>query len=111
MSEELDLNEEIRLNMVDVTKISLDLGDVLMVSIKSDSVGPDDLRMLSKGFQRFFPDNQVLVMAVEKNGDIRYSVATTPKPAEVAPTANFCNDCGCGKKEAWEQYNIVNKTE
>lgn len=95
--EELE-NMEIKLNEVDVQKLNLQSGEVLVVKVKSDQMHADAMQSLSKGLRGVFPNNKVVVLSVENDGSIDLTVA---KESEY-PSTNFCNDCSCGKKQAYE---------
>lgn len=101
---------EITFNEVGLTKINLDKGDVLIAQIKSDEIDMASMNQIGDYLRQTFPNNKVIVMGVGSEGDIKFTVA---KDAAVSDTktqqacgpgpANYCNDCSCGKKQAYEQ--------
>lgn len=100
---------EISLNEIDVQKLSLQPGEVLIVTIKSDELTEDSMYELRRGLMGYFPNNKVLVMGVGSEGSVNLTVARAvayddPKPQVGCGTtpASYCNDCSCGKKEAYE---------
>jgi hypothetical protein len=99
---------EVKLTEVEVQKINLTQGDVLVCTIKSDEITASSMNHLGEQLRTFFPNNKVIVMGVGSEGDIKFTVA---KDAAVSDTksgcgpepANYCSDCSCGKKEAFER--------
>lgn len=73
-------------------------GEVLVVKIKSDEVTQHDIAGLSDGLGQIFTNNKVVVLSVGSEGSIDLTVA---KESEY-PQVSYCSDCGCGKKEAYE---------
>lgn len=100
------MSDEIRLNEVDVQKINPQPGEIIIVTIKSDDVDVSSMQALRQSMRAVFPNNQVMLMSVGSEGDIKFVVV---KDAGVSDTvgcgatpASFCSDCSCGKKEAYE---------
>lgn len=89
---------ELKLNEVEVQKLNLQPGEVLVVKIKSDDLTQDAMYQLRKGMTAYFPNNKVVVLGIGEEGSIDLTVA---KPAEY-PEVNYCSDCSCGKKAAYE---------
>lgn len=99
---------EISLNEIDVRKLNLQPGEVLIVTIKSDELTEDSMYQLRRGLMGYFPNNKVLVMGVGSEGNIDLTVARhvaydEPTAEACGPgPANYCSDCSCGKKQAYE---------
>lgn len=90
----------LQLNQVEVTKLNLQSGEVLVVTIKHDDVSSDNIKILKEMFNDVFPNNQTLILAVGKDDDIKLtSVKSIDTVRSSCETGNFCNDCNCGKKE------------
>ncbi len=89
---------EIKFNEVDVQKLNLQPGEVLVIKVKSDDFDQASMQHLGQGMRAIFPNNKVLVLGVEKEGSIDLTIA---KGSEY-PETNYCNDCSCGKKAAYE---------
>lgn len=89
---------EIKINEVEVQKLNLQPGEVLVVKVRSDEIDQSDIQQLSVGLKDIFKNNKVVVLAVGSEGSIDLTVA---KPAEY-PEVNYCTDCSCGKKAAYE---------
>ena len=85
---------ELKINEVDVQKLNLQPGEVLVVKVKSDQVSADDIQSLCEGLKEFFPNNKVVVLAVEEGGDINL---TTIKDSCNIDT-NCCGECNCKTK-------------
>ena len=98
---------EIKLNQIDVQKLNLQDGDVLMVKMKGDDFcSVEILNSLKNELQLIFPNNRVSVLCMPSDHDIAFDVVASQKETASAcgpGPANYCNDCGCGKKEAYER--------
>jgi hypothetical protein len=62
---------------------------------------------LREGLMAYFPNNKIIVLGVGENGGIDLTVAQVaaydePKPKVDCSTVNYCDNCSCGKKEAYE---------
>lgn len=105
--EEIMAEQQLRFNAVDLLQVNLEPGDVLIATIKSDDINMSSMNSIGDYLRKTFPNNKVLVMGVESSGDIKFTVA---KDASVSDTksacgpgpTNYCNDCSCGKKAAYE---------
>lgn len=102
------MSDEIRLNEVDVVKINPQPGEIIIVTIKSDDVDMASMQSLRESMRKVFPNNQVMLMSVGSEGDIKFVVAKDASLSDTkvgcgATPASFCSDCSCGKKEAYEQ--------
>lgn len=86
---------EIILKEVEVTKLNLQPGDVLTVTVKTDSYGEDNLSSFKDGLKKFFPNNPIAIIALSSNDEVLFSVTSQPQ-------SNYCTDCNCGKKEQAE---------
>jgi hypothetical protein len=100
---------EITLNEIDVRKLNLQPGETLVVTIKSDEITDESLYALRRGLMGYFPNNKVLVLGVGSEGSIDLTVAKSVAYDESQAQsncgpgpANYCSDCSCGKKEAYE---------
>lgn len=89
---------ELKINEVDVQKLNLQPGEVLVVKVRSDEINASDISQLSIGLKDIFKNNKVVVLAVGESGSIDLTIA---KEAEY-PQTNYCTDCSCGKKQAYE---------
>lgn len=89
---------EIKINEVDVQKLNLQPGEVLVIKVKSDDISMADMNALRKNFNALFPNNKAVILGIGETGSIDLTVA---KQAEY-PETSFCSDCNCGKKAAYE---------
>ena len=95
---------ELQLNQIDVTKINLQPGEILVVTIKNDDVDSNAIKALKELFNDILPSNQTVILAVGKNDDIEFtSVKSIDMIKSSCDTGNFCQDCNCGKKEEFFQ--------
>lgn len=101
---------EVKFNEVDVQKLNLQPGEVLIVTVRSDEADEASVNGLSKGLKNIFPNNKVVVFSVGASDGIDLTVARNmSQDSEVqqrpgcGPTpADYCDNCSCGKKEAYE---------
>lgn len=89
---------EIKLNEVEVQKLNMQPGEVLVVKIRSDEITQHDIEQLSYGLKKIFTNNKIIVLSVNESGSIDLTIA---KESEY-PQVNYCTDCSCGKKAAYE---------
>jgi len=82
-------------DVAEVTKISLGPGDVLSVVIKNDDVSHASLGYLQRQLKDLFPNNNVIVLGVGTNDEVRFTVVKQENKG-------YCSDCTCGKKEQAE---------
>jgi hypothetical protein len=95
-------DEYYKIKTLEVQKINLQEEDVLMVTIKHDEITMESMQLLRNQFKRVFPDNEVFVMAVGTDGDVKFALVSKPE-------ISYCSDCDCGKKERAESRQKENK--
>lgn len=86
---------DIKINEIEVTKLNLQPGDTLAVTIKSDDLDEHILNHLKAQFKIAFPDNRVLLFGLGSKDDIKFTAISEATPQ----VASYCVDCDCGKKE------------
>ena len=96
---------EIKLNEIEVQKLNLQPGEVLIVKVKSDEITMASLEGLSEGIKSYFPNNKVAVLAIGENGAIDLTVVK--ESGNVESCATVCANCNCGK--ALKQNNEGNQ--
>ncbi len=89
------MNDEIKLNELDVQKLNLKEGDVLMVTVKHEDIDVTSMEQLRNSLGTIFPNNKVAVFAMGSEGYVKFTVASQPQ-------LSYCSDCDCGKKEQVE---------
>lgn len=104
------MDSETKVKELEISKIALELGQVLVVKIFSDDTSQEDLAVLKGQLQSLFPNNRIMLFALPSDGKIEMDVLDTREPLLMAkepvslcatPTA-YCSNCNCGKKEALE---------
>lgn len=93
-----DFMNEIKFNEVEVQKLNLQPGEVLIIKVKTEFIDNSQMTTLGQGMRKIFPNNKVIVLSVEPEGSIDLTIA---KGSEY-PETQFCTDCNCGKKAAYE---------
>ena len=68
---------------VEVTRLNLKPGDVLMVKITSDIVSADSLAALRQQLTTIFPNNKVMLFAMSASDDIELSVVEQTEGEEI----------------------------
>lgn len=79
MSEELTPKEEAIITQIETTKIALNSGDVLMVTIKCDDLHMDSLDMLKKNIGKMFPNNKVAVLGMGVKDGVEFTIVSPPE--------------------------------
>jgi hypothetical protein len=87
--------KELQIKEVEVQKLEVLPGQVLMVTVKNDDISQDSLAELKTMLATLFPDNQVMVFGMGTSGDVKFALVNEPK-------ISYCTDCACGKKERAE---------
>lgn len=94
---------ELTLKEVEVTKLNLNPGDVLTITIKSDDVDQYSLNSFRDVVKTAFPSNRVILLSVGLDDSVNFTVVADPNvEASGCSTSSFCSDCSCGKKEMYE---------
>lgn len=78
MSEEQKEELKLTFTNVDVTRVNLQPGDVLMVTVKSDA-DSESLSYLNERLQYFFPDNKIVVFGIQKGDSVDFTIASQDK--------------------------------
>lgn len=89
------MNEELKITDIQATKINLQEGDVLMVTVNHEDLNQESLKHLKDKLDSLFPLNEVMVFGMGSEGYVKFTVASQPK-------LSYCSDCDCGKKEIAE---------
>jgi hypothetical protein len=108
-------NDELAIKEVELTRVNLQPGDVLMVKIYADDITPEHLKGLKAQLKVLFPDNKIILLALPIGSKIEMDVldmrpvnplaipaGVTPVDLSCAEPTAYCNSCGCGKKERIE---------
>lgn len=95
---ELEADMELKLNEAEVQRLNLQPDEILVVKVKSDELTQAAMAQLRKGMSGYFPNNKILVLGVGEEGSIDLTVAK----GSAYPETNYCSDCNCGKKAAFE---------
>lgn len=92
---------------VQAQKLQVEPGDTIIFTIKQSEITDalsGSLNRLGDNLRKIFKDNQVIVLGVEPDGDVKISVVKQPTlPVAEPVNLGYCNNCDCGKKEAAEQ--------
>lgn len=89
-------------DVVEVQRVGLQPGDVLMVTVKNDDLSQESVDSLRYQLQQVFPDNKVFVFAMGTSDDVQLTVVNDQKPLAIQSDPGYCGDCDCGKKEIVE---------
>lgn len=98
------MNEPIELTFkeLELTKLNLNKGDTLAVTVKSDNMDGAAIQSLKSGLAQAFPGVKVMIFGIGLKDDIRFAAISENKEISSCATGNFCVDCKCGKKEQYE---------
>lgn len=108
-------NKQLEINITNATisKLSLNPGDVLFVTLNSDDVDASFLEAFKKQIQSFFPNNKVGIIALATSDTIKMETYSPKQPepeqeeVDCSQPASYCGDCGCGKKERIEAMKQI----
>lgn len=109
------MENELKINEVEATKLNLQPGQVLIVKVYADDTSQNDLAQLRSQLKVLFPNNKIMLFALPSGGKIEMDVLDLGGPivqpafanpvsmtSPCAEPASYCNDCACGKKERIE---------
>jgi len=94
--EQKEVQSTVNVVNVEIAKLSLQPNDKLLISLKSHEIDLAFLDSFRKGLKKLFPSNEVGVIALDPDGDMKITIVNNP-------SASYCSDCSCGKKEAAER--------
>ncbi len=98
--------EELNIKEVEVSRINLTPGDILVAKIYMDDTSEADLADLKSKLNIIFPKNKIMLFALPNGGKVEFDVLdAAPKAAK----QSYCSDCNCGKKMAMETLNEQGK--
>lgn len=75
MNEEVKTKEEVVVIQIEATKINLQSGDILFVTIKSDDLDSMEAETIKRGIGALFPNNKVILFGVGSDNDIKFTIA------------------------------------
>lgn len=87
----------IALQQVEVNKISLSDGDVLIAKLQGTEFDHYAMNSFGKMLQKAFPSNKVIVLSIYDGHSITFDVVNTASGCNT--DVGYCSDCSCGKKE------------
>lgn len=89
-------------DVVEVQRVGLQPGDVLMVTVKNDDLSQESVDGLRSQLQIVFPGNKVFVFAMGTSDDVQLAVVSQAVGESYGcnTPAGYCEDCNCGKKES-----------
>jgi hypothetical protein len=70
---------KISFKKVEVTKLNLKPGDILMITIKHDDIDRSMAEEFRNELKQAFPSNQVFLTVLDTEGDITYSIVSESK--------------------------------
>ena len=89
---------ELTLKEVEVNKLNLSPGDIVVIKCQGESFTPENIEAFGQSVKNMVPFNRVMILNLNNGDSVNFDIVS---PAE-APTQNYCSDCSCGKKEAYE---------
>jgi hypothetical protein len=85
---------EINIKEVEVQKLNIQPGEVLVISIKTISLEEEDLADIKRSFEQLFPNNKVVIFSMTKNSKVEF---TTIKDETANLNSGCCGDCECSE--------------
>ena len=92
------MNDELKINEIEVQKLNLQPNDVLMVTVQHKDADEESLIALKNTLLGIFPNNKIMLFSLASEGYVKFSVVGQTQK-------NYCDDCDCGKKQEWENEN------
>jgi hypothetical protein len=92
---------EITFKDVELTRLTLQPGQILMVKIYMDDLSQSAVAMLKTQLQSCFPDNRIMLFALPEGGRMEMDVLDTSLP-DMSLKTPVCSNCSCGKKAMQE---------
>ncbi|CAM6004864.1 unnamed protein product [Sphagnum balticum] len=89
-------------DVVEVQRVGLQPGDILMVTVKNDDLSQDSVDSLRNQLQAVFPNNKVFVFAMGTSDDVQLKIINDSNPLAIQSNPGYCSDCDCGKKATSE---------
>jgi hypothetical protein len=72
------MENEIKIDEVQVTRLNLEPDEVLVVKVKSDRLNQANMEMLADQFRALLPDNNVVVLGMNLSEDIQLTTMGKP---------------------------------
>jgi hypothetical protein len=88
---------EITFKEIEIVKLDLKPGDILLVKVKSDDIDESVLDHLKKGLKSALPGIKVALFGMSLLDDMDFSIVR--EDSVECGTQSYCTDCSCGKKE------------
>lgn len=91
---------EITFKEVEVQKLNLQPGEVLIVQLRGEEFTNSEPEMdtLKRGFQGVFPNNRIILLAMPADHNIDLTVASESE----YPTCDGCTECHCDNEQETE---------
>lgn len=101
------MDNETKVKEIEISKVKLEPGQILVVKVYSDDTSQYDLASLKNQLKIYFPFNKIMLFALPIDGRIEMDVLETARSplissSSCAEPTSYCNDCSCGKKERIE---------
>ena len=90
---------ELRFRELELTKLNLNKGDTLAVTVKSDDMAGETIDALKRGLAEAFPGVRVMIFGIGLKDEIRFAAISENKELSSCGTEEYCIECSCGKKE------------
>lgn len=93
---------ETKFTEVELNRIELNPGEVLIATVTSDELDGQSMSSLAEMLRGVFPNNKVIVMGTGSEGKINFTVAKDALVSdnkENTESDAACSDCSCGKNK------------
>jgi hypothetical protein len=92
---------EITIKEVEVHKLQVEPGDVVVVNVKSDDLNEFVMSHLKEQFEILLQPYgaKVAILGMGEKDDLKIDVISENRDNK---NISYCSDCNCGKKEAYE---------
>ena len=93
---------QVGFDVVEVQRVGLKEGDVLMVTVKNDDMSQAALDALRYQLSLVFPSNKVFIFGMGTGDDVKFTAVSKEEVAKLE-NVGYCSNCNCGKKERAEK--------
>ena len=88
------------LDILEIHKLNLVPGDILMVTVKRDDLDESDIDMLKTMLKSKFANNDVVIFGMSPGDDVNFNVVKREEPVDNGCSGD-CGNCAC-KQEGTE---------
>jgi hypothetical protein len=108
------MSTEIKINEIDVQKLNMSPGEILVVKLKGNQfLNGDAMNSLQNGLASLLPNNKIVILGIPENHYLEMQVVSGSSESVGCGTepSQYCGDCNCGKRETYEAAQAEKEME